>query len=149
MSFDYSVGGEVWDFKSHPHNQLSQWAYMNDVEAVDECIRTRGHVGWVIARGQAFYETDGQFKAWHDALKGKPSDYELDRIARGAKPRKRKTAFVLEQLVVIELRSQADVQRGVHDGWLRRDMQLGQRQSDGSSRRAKYGVHIGRWLETT
>ena len=38
VTFAHSVGGEVWDFKAHPENQSSKWAYMNDVESVDGCV---------------------------------------------------------------------------------------------------------------
>ena len=146
VAFDHAVDGQVWDFKAHPVNQSAHWAYMNDVEAVDACIARHGHIGWVIAAGHAAYDIDGSFKAWHDTLKGDRTPYEMSRIARGAPSRRRKVSFSVEHLLVIELRSMADVAAGIRDGWLSCGMQAGQRNADGSSRRAKYGVHVERWL---
>ena len=89
---------------------------------------------------------DGSFKAWHDSLKGGRSGYETARIARGAPSWRRKASFAVEHLLVIEFRSLAEIEAGVRAGWLSRNMQQGQRNADGSDRRAKYGVHVERWL---
>lgn len=144
VRFDYGWQG-VWDFKAHPTNQAAGWAYMNDVGAVRQCVAEHKHLAWVVACGKATYDKAGDFKTWHDTLKGSKSAYELERIRRGASSRCRKVAFELEDVAVLEFRSQEEIDRAVAAGWLRDDMQKNQRNSDGSPREPKYGVHLGLW----
>jgi hypothetical protein len=147
VEFDYAWNG-IWDFKAHPTNQKATWAYLNDVEAVRSCVAEHGHLGWVMACGVAEYEgADQEFKVWHDRLKERVSVYEKDRIARGARSRRRKTAFLLERIEVVEFRSLSDLDRAVDAGWLKGRMQQGQRNAGGTPRRPKYGINLGRWRE--
>ncbi len=146
VEFDYACDG-VWDFKAHPTNQAAGWAYLNDVEAVRTCVHEHRHLGWVIAHGTADYDATGTFKAWHDALKGKTSAYEVERIRRGAKSRRRKVAFSLEGVAVVEFHGRDDLDAAVRAGWLREDMQERQRNADGSPRAAKYGINLSLWRQ--
>lgn len=143
VKFDCFLDG-VWDFKSHPLGK-NKWAYLNDEDAVDACVQTHRHLGWLIAVGDAEYDESGFFKTWHDTLKGKPSAYVLAGHAIGRKSRRRKAAFNLNAVVWIEFRSEAEVQSAIQAGWLCRGMQSGQRNSDGSPRKPKYGFSHTRW----
>ena len=145
--FDYQFQG-IWDFKSHPNNQSADWSYLNDVQSVNECINEHEHLGWIIADGRADYDDSGDFKLWHDRLKGKVSDYELERIRRGARSRKRKKAFSLENIYIIEFFDLSELEVAMQQGWLRDDMQAGQRNSDGSPRNAKYGINLRGYLQS-
>lgn len=143
---DFQFKG-VWDFKAHPTNSGSEWIYLNDVEAIDNCIEDHGHIAWVIACGEAQYDEDNSFKLWHDELKGKQSAYVADRINRGASSRRRKSAFDFKELEIIEFTSMVEIEKAIADGWLRRDMQKNQRNAGGTTRRAKYGIHLTLWRE--
>ena len=145
--FDYQYQG-IWDFKSHPNNQTAEWSYLNDVQSVNECIDEHGHLGWIIADGRADYDNTGDFKIWHDRLKGKISGYELERIRRGARSRKRKKSFFLENIYIIEFTALSRVKGAMQQGWLRNDMQAGQRNADGSSRNAKYGINLKEYFQS-
>lgn len=140
VEFDYQNNG-IWDFKAHP-NQSNAWTYLNDVEAVDRCIMEKGHLAWVIAVGDVEYEETNEFKLWHDQLKGKTSRYEIERIRRGARSRKRKVAFSMENILIVEFRSIKEKDMALDSGWLRNNMQAGQRNANGSSRNPKYGINI-------
>ena len=64
-------------------------------------INEFGEVCFIIARGESEYDPDGSFKAWHDEMKGGISSYEVARIARDAKSRRRKTSFALKEIVFV------------------------------------------------
>jgi hypothetical protein len=133
--------GYCWDLKAHVLNSGNPWAVLNDKEAIDNCIVTYGAVGFVIACGIAEYDSEGEFKAWHDALKGKVSKYEQERIRRGAPSRRRKTSFQLSEYTLIGFRSLDEIERARQEGWLG-GFQEGMRNADGSPRRAKYKIKI-------
>ena len=143
VKFDCFLDG-VWDFKSHP-NGKSKWAYLNDEDAVNECLSTYRHIGWIIAVGKAEYDSNGLFKRWHDALKGEPSDYVQEGNLIGRSSRRRKTSFELEAIVWVEFRSQEELEIAIEAGWIRRGMQQGQRNSNGRPRKSKYGFCLSRW----
>ena len=114
---------------------------VNDQEAIDRCVDRFGGVGVVIAEGEAEYDDDAEsFKVWHDSLKGKRSDYEKERISRGAPSRKRKKAFYLSKLEAFWL-DKAILSSGLRNDWI--DLfQEGMRNADGSSRRPKYMMNL-------
>ncbi|MBR5479184.1 MAG: hypothetical protein IKU84_03315 [Clostridia bacterium] len=89
-----------WDFKAHTANVASgNKVPTNGYDAIVEAIEEYGCVGFIVAEGDAMFDDDEQsFKKWHDELKGKVSDYEKERIARGARSRKRKAAFRLDAI---------------------------------------------------
>ncbi len=99
VTFDCSLNG-VWDFKTHPRKpKESGHAYLNDEEAVDSCIASHQHLGWIIAVGTAVYDETGDFKRWHDELKGAESKYVAAGRKTGRKSRKRK-GRTLQDLVI-------------------------------------------------
>ena len=88
-----------WEFKTHAVNSRSYTVITNDREAIVKTISDYGYYGVIIAIGEVEYnDEDGTFKKWHDALKGGISKYEIDRINRNARPRTRKTEFVLSEI---------------------------------------------------
>jgi hypothetical protein len=140
-AFDYQRK-HVWDLKAHPRNSSrgvrSDLLILNDAEAMDLCAERYGGVGFIVAEGEAVYDADGAFKAWHDALKGGMSAYEVQRVRRGAGSRIRKSAFRIQQYSAVYLRPE-HLGLGIRDGWLRY-FQEGMRNADGSPRRRKYLV---------
>jgi hypothetical protein len=141
-SFDYKKR-YVWDFKAHPLNSSSHpWAIMNDCEAVQSCINENKGLGFIIALGNALYNDENRtFKSWHDELKGKTSDYEIERIKRGAQSRKRKTSFELTHYLAVFFQNMAQIEKDLGEDKIRY-FQKGMRNADGSLRRAKYQINI-------
>jgi hypothetical protein len=139
-AFDYRRQ-HVWDFKAHPAGG-GPWAVLNNLEAIDSCVRDYGGVGFVLTVGTAAYNDEaGTFKRWHDGLKGETSEYERQRIARGAPSRRRKVAFLVVEYRAVYFAGSAAIKAGLDDGWLRK-FQEGMRNADGSPRRPKYMVNI-------
>ncbi len=100
--FDY-MKDYVWDIKVHTNNNLNgHWCILNDREAIETIIQERGGIGFFISLVDVEYDQNGAFKRWHDELKEKISDYEKERIQRGASSRRRKAAI---QVVPILLSS--------------------------------------------
>ena len=129
VTFDFK-GHINWDVKVHcDHSPASP---LNDVVAVDESIASHGTHGLIIIEGECTLDGTGAFKAWHDALKGRVSDYELERIARGARSRARKTAVDIIRIAMVPLTRE-------NIGRLGR-FQRGMRNADGSLRNEKYQI---------
>lgn len=144
VTIDFAVNGEPWDFKAHPVKPNDGWVYLNDVEAVDACAAHLGGLTWIIAVGDAEYDDNGSFKAWHDALKGGKSKYERDRLARGAPSRRRKRSFKCTHFLIAKVDSPSQIREAMTAGLLSNRMQAGQRNSNGVNRKAKYGIHMSR-----
>lgn len=133
----------VWDLKVHVANKTGD-IILNDCEAIDACHEDRGGVGFIIVFGIADFDTGGEFKAWHDALKqadaGGPSDYVMAGLAAGRRSRPRKVSFrptMIQTLFLHDPSPEADA-KGANGilGYF----QKGMVNSDGSARRAKYKI---------
>ena len=123
-----------WDFKSHASNATTRDVITNDTEAILKTIADYGYYGIILAVGVAKYnDEDGTFRRWHQELIGKISEYTKKREKRGAKPRKRKTAFALSEIRFVCFDLEALQQCG-------KSFQEGFRNADGSPRRAKVAI---------
>lgn len=125
-----------WDFKAHAINTTSRRVITNDKEAVESAVSEHGYYGLIIAVGKVEYnDEERSFKRWHDELKGGKSDYELNRIARGAASRFRKTEFALEKIQFLCLDADSLDQCGG-------SFQKGFRNSGGTPRRSKVMIDV-------
>ena len=129
VTFDFK-GHINWDLKVHCDH--SPALPLNDVWAVDQSIARHGTHGLIIIEGECTLDASGAFKAWHDELKGRVSNYELDRIARGAPSRQRKTAVRITRIAMVPLNRENVANLG--------QFQRGMRNADDSSRNAKYQI---------
>ncbi len=145
-TFDYQKKF-VWDFKAHPCKNpkglLNNSMILNDREAIDHCIQEHNGIGFIVVYGNADFDTTGEFKAWHDALKGGNSAYERERVRRGAPSRKRKCAFEIDHVEALFFNTTSDLKKGVDEKWIT-FFQEGMRNSDGSPRRPKYALRVNR-----
>lgn len=92
-----------WDFKAHAIQSGSK-LIVNDQEAIDWAVEKYGWVGLILASGEAVYDDERRtFQAWHNNMKGGYSQYERDRVARGAKSRIRKAAFTVKEILVLRI----------------------------------------------
>ena len=145
-TFDYRCR-YIWDLKAHPEYTTkgtpNEPMILNDREAVEACITGHSGLGFVVVRGVAEFDSSGEFKEWHDSLKGGTSAYEHERVQRGAGSRKRKTAFDVRGIDAYFIGSQRVLDAGIEEGWLK-FFQKGMRNADGSTRRAKYALRTDR-----
>jgi hypothetical protein len=130
MSFDFA-GCINWDLKVHPNDKGS--AILNDCEAIDASIAEHGSHGCVVICVDCAYDADdAAFKRWHDEVKGGVSNYEKERVTRGAKSRRRKTLAIVTDFVFIQLNAlNVKELKIAQKGW---------RNSNGKPRRAKYSI---------
>jgi hypothetical protein len=138
--FDLEMN-HVWDLKVHPQNSTSKNLILNDKDAVDSCIDQFGGFGFVVVVGDADYDQSGEFKVWHDHLKGGKSDYELERIKRGAPSRRRKVGFHPKVVEAVFFAGREELSRGLEERWLSY-FQTGMRNSNGVARRPKYQINL-------
>jgi len=141
-AFDYKKK-YVWDFKTHPiltpKGNRNDTMILNDKEAIDLCVQKYNGIGFIVVHGNAVFDQTGEFKSWHDALKGGHSDYERERIKRGAPSRKRKSAFEIDHIETLFFNNSEELNRGVSERWIT-FFQEGMRNADGSPRRSKYAI---------
>lgn len=138
-SFD-GLMGIPWDFKAHTIGSRRTSLITNDSEATALAIRDFGATGLILASGTATYDDDERsFKLWHDELKGCLSPFELERIQRGAKSRRRKISFEIEKIEFIIITGSTVNRSG--------SFQEGLRNADGSLRRSKVLVYLDNLLE--
>jgi len=131
-----------WDFKAHAINTSSHEIIVNDSEATASAIKQYGQVGLVLALGKVAYNDEARtFQAWHQELKGEKSQYELDRIKRGAWSRLRKVSFDLQQISFIRITDSTLVKCG--------SFQSDFRNADGSPRRPKVLIDLEQLDEET
>ena len=139
--FDLIIS-KVWDLKVHPRSANGR-LILNDREAIDSCIAEKGGFGFVVVIGEAEYDEEGEFKAWHDDLKGGTSAYEVVRIQRGAPSRRRKVSFNPQSVEAVFFSDQGEINQGLSEGWISL-FQAGMRNSNGNPRREKYQINLDR-----
>ena len=124
-----------WDFKAHAINTSSHQIIINDNEATANAIRDYGAVGLILALGKVFYNDEKRtFQKWHEKLKGGKSQYEFERIKRGAWSRLRKRIFHLKQICLIRITDETLIKSG--------SFQTDFRNSNGKPRRAKVLIDL-------
>jgi hypothetical protein len=133
----------VWDLKAHPH-EAGNKVLLNDQEAVRNCIQAHGGLGYVILQGSANYESElGEFRLWHDQLKGKRTAYQLRNAALGKGHRLRKKSFRPTNLRILWIDSISTLESGLHAGWLE-PFQEGMKNANGKPRRAKFMLNLAK-----
>jgi hypothetical protein len=126
-----------WDFKTHAINTSSHQVIVNDSLAISAGIKEYGCVGLILALGKVEYNDEKRrFQKWHNKLKGGLSDYEQERIKRGAWSRLRKVTLDLQQLSFIQITDETLVKSG--------SFQSDFRNSNGRPRRSKVLLDLER-----
>lgn len=124
-----------WDFKAHAMNTSSHQIIVNDYQSIFDAIAEYGAVGVILAMGEVEYNDEKRkFQKWHNKLKGGLSDYEKERIERGAWSRLRKRSFDLRQISYIRLTRSALKKTG--------SFQYNFRNADGSPRKSKVLINL-------
>lgn len=142
--FDYAVEGMTIDFKSHiknkPNGGPNNWVILNDQRAIKDTIEGIGKINFLVISGEAEFDKDGDFKRWHDDLKGKKSNYVKQREYDNRPSRMRKKSINFNEIVIIEFSDLNIFERAKEEGWLR-DYNQG-RNSNGNPREPKYMLKI-------
>lgn len=97
-----------WDFKCHIQNDVDgkekTKLIINDKVAINNAIEQYGSIGLVIGLGHAEYnDKDRTFQNWVEELKGGKSEYEKERIERGASSRLRKVEFKFNDIIFVKI----------------------------------------------
>lgn len=129
---EFDLKGNInWDIKSHPNSTPS--AILNDCIATNWSIEEYKLHGLVMICLDCTFDLDGSFKFWHDELKGNTSKYELERVRRGARSRRRKISAMITSIEFAVIDSSSVTLLGKRqEGW---------RNSDGGLRKAKYSIN--------
>ena len=111
---------------------------LNDCIAMDEAINTYKNVGLVVLFGDPTYDESGEFKIWHDDIKGEKSDYVKKAELENKNSRLRKTSISLTHIHYYMIN-----ESNVHllDGF-----QKGMVNSNGNLRNEKYSLDEDRFL---
>lgn len=135
-----------WDIKTHTisdkNDKPKYECILNDSEAIEKSIEEYGKIGFIIYLVDPVWDQDSSFKEWHDVLKGKMSEYVMERIDRGAPSRIRKRGGVIKGIVMFYLDVNS-LKQGIEEGWINY-FQEGMRNSNGSPRKSKYTVYLGK-----
>lgn len=128
----------IWDLKVHVGNK--KMVPLNDQEAVRECLKEHGFLGWMILTGSAIYASD-QDREWHTQFKGGLSAYSISNRTEGRPKRRIKGSFIPETIIGFGIAGLGALERAISEGWLV-GFQEGMRNSNGIARRAKYMVNL-------
>ena len=125
-----------WDMKASAIKSDNHRSILNDQSAIEQSIADHGAHGVILALVDVEYNDDDRnFQKWHSELKGGKSKYELDRIARNATSRYRKTRADLQQIILLV----------INDKNLKfLDIHRQGRNADGSPRNPKYMLNVER-----
>ncbi len=97
---------------------------------------------YIVAEGPAFYnDIEQTFKKWHSEFSGDPSKYVLKGIEEGRRSRRRKTLFVLGEIVLFRLDAKT-LSQGMDERWLK-GFQKNMKNSNDRPRKGKVQIHLG------
>ena len=107
---------------------------LNDTKACFEAISMFGKIRFIVALGFGNKDISGDFKKWHDKIKGGVSDYEKKRIERGATSRTRKKSFDVTRIITFEIDHSTLTKCN--------EYQKGWRNADGTKRNPKLEINL-------
>lgn len=133
VEFDsfYSIN---WDMKVSAIKSDSHRVILNDQKAVDASLESYGCHGIILALVDVEYNDENRsFQKRHSQLKGGLSDYEKQRIERGATSRYRKTSVDMQQILLPVINRHNKQYLDIHKQG---------RNADGAPRNLKYMLDI-------
>jgi hypothetical protein len=90
-----------WDIKASVHTDLSGSVLLNDIDSTNSSVNSNQYHGNIIGFFDPTYDISGDFKKWHDELKGKKSKYVIERELRTKSSRMRKVEVKLRRLILV------------------------------------------------
>lgn len=135
VRFDGAAEGFNFDFKAHALKKGSKKdrTVLNDKQSMDESVAKYGRHGLLLALLDCDYDTTGDFKSWHDSIKGGTSAYVSEGHATGRKSRVRKIKAKVVKFVLITI---------TKDSIQRLPVLKQGKNSNGKPRPVKYGLDI-------
>lgn len=128
----------IWDLKVHVGD--GGRVPLNDQEAVRECLKENGFLGWMILTGAATYASDRE-RDWHTNFKGGLTAYSISNRAAGKPKRRIKGTFTPNKVIAFGVAGLDALDRALAEGWLV-GFQEGMANSNGKPRRAKYMANL-------
>jgi len=108
--FDGSMKGINFDFKAHSwfdkSRKVKNVTILNDRIAMEESIASRGNHGLLVALLDCEYDTSGEFKKWHQTIKGPESAYVLQGRKSGRPQRVLKTNAKVIKYIILNITSE-------------------------------------------
>ncbi len=139
----YLVKGKyLWDTRLRSI-QATTKVILFDVEQLNSFVMEYGGLGLILANAIMSYDVSGEFKKWHEKLKGGPSNYTIQREAEGRPERIRKDAFMISHVSAYYFPKDIFLERPL-PSWLKDDFQRTMRQQNGSERNAKYMIDLSK-----
>ena len=129
-------GNYLWDTRLRSI-QAQPKVILFDVEQLNNFVQEHGGLGLILANAIMSYDVSGEFKKWHEKLKGGPSAYSIQREAEGRPERVRKDAFMISHVAAYYFPKDVFLKRPLVP-WLKDDFQRNMRQQDGRERNPKY-----------
>jgi hypothetical protein len=128
----------VWDLKVHVGD--GGMVPLNDQEAVRDCIKEKGFLGWMVLTGSATYASD-EDREWHTRFKGGLSAYSISNRAAGKPKRRIKGTFTPDKIIAFGIAGLDALDKALAEGWLA-GFQEGMTNSNGKPRRAKFMANL-------
>tara|TARA_B100001121_G_C18648219_1_gene602745 strand:- start:802 stop:1449 length:648 start_codon:yes stop_codon:yes gene_type:complete len=129
VEFDFR-GKFNWDIKNHSINAGNR-IILNDKNAIIESIKKYQYHGFLISDCDFKYDDTGEFKIWHDKLKGKKSKYQIKSEKLKKKSRMRKLSAKLIKITLYVLSENSLKDLTVHNQG---------KNSNDSKRKPKYAL---------
>ncbi len=129
-------GNYVWDARFFA-NERGYDVILGDLDEYGTIVRENGGIGILVVDSVVSRDLTGDFKAWHEMIKGGASDYSIERENEGRPSRVRKSAFMMVKVFAYFIIPE-DLEAGVSAGWLDDKFQQNMRNADGSPRNPKY-----------
>jgi hypothetical protein len=107
-------GNFLWDTRVHDFkkNEIP----LGDIRQYDDLISSNNGIGVILVNAEISTDKSGNFRSWHDSLKGNSSKYLIQGKQLGRRERPRKEKILIKQVSAYFLRS-GDLERGITEGW--------------------------------
>ncbi|MDD4455485.1 hypothetical protein [Methanoculleus sp. UBA430] len=129
-------GDYVWDTRFHA-NERSDDIPLGDVKGYNDLVKEHGGIGLLVVDAAVVKDENGDFRRWHEELKGGSSEYSLERERDGRPPRERKSRYLIVGVYAYFF-TLDDLNKGIMDGWTDDDFQRTMRNANGARRKSKY-----------
>lgn len=131
-------GDYAWDTRFHVYDK-SDKIPLGDVKGYSDLVEKHGGIGLLVVDAAVNTDKNGDFRRWHEELKGGSSEYSMERERDGRPPRERKTEYLILGVYAYFF-TLDDLNKGVMEGWTEDDFQRTMRNADGARRKSKYRI---------
>ena len=134
--FDYQRDF-VWDFKIAANKDVKgrkkKWVPLNDIKKTDQVIGQESGIGYIIAKADYKFDTNGSFRKWRDKFQNRMPSTSNN-------PRTLKTEGKITDVFAIFIKNTKHLKTALKGGWIRVFNQG--HNADGSPRPPKYEINL-------